>query len=224
MIHMTSEKQGNPNWFLKDVRRLPRRLPFTLIMLAILILVALVTDTFIGPLSAAWLRRLGFAPRDFIFLRWRRLFTSALVTDGGWVFWQALALMAIACGAAEWQAGTWRAAATFWGVHLVTLAVESFLLAVPARFLGLPLATATVVARDVGPSAGYFACLGLALARLARPWGWIGRGTVMALLVLFLVLPAGVGQDPVINLVAGLAHVIAFPLGWLASSFQRWPR
>ena len=73
-------------------------------MLIVLMGGAIVTNTHTTELSSHWLNRLGFAPRDIWFGRWERLFTSALVTSGGWVFWQAAGMVAVAVGAAEWLA------------------------------------------------------------------------------------------------------------------------
>ncbi|MCB0240566.1 MAG: hypothetical protein KDH08_18440, partial [Anaerolineae bacterium] len=63
-----------------------------------------------------WLQRLGFAPVDLWLARWDGLLTSALVTAGGLMFWQALLFVALTVGAAEWLAGTLAAFLVFWGV------------------------------------------------------------------------------------------------------------
>ena len=193
-------------------------------MLAALIAGALATNTHTNDLSPHWLNRLGFAPADVWLLRWERLFTSALITGGGRVFWQALAMVALSVGVAEWVAGTRRAIATFWGVHLLTLLIEALLIAWPLHQLGPPFGTALVVARDVGPSAGYFGCLGLACARFPRKqWGQAAGLLIFLSLVWTIFQPARIGQDGTVKFFADLAHIIAFPLGWLSSyvSFKR---
>jgi hypothetical protein len=153
-----------------------KRFPFTLIALLSLIVVALLTNTHLEQISQQWLNRLGFTPRDLWFMRLERLLTSVMVTHGAGVFWQALGMTALCVGLAEWLAGTRRALATFWGVHLGTLLTESALI----RWLLQPLKAIapSPLPRDVGPSAGYFACLGLASARLPRPWKWISVGVI----------------------------------------------
>jgi hypothetical protein len=45
--------------------RIARRVPFTLVMVAVLIVMALITHTVLADISAEWIPRLGFAPRDF---------------------------------------------------------------------------------------------------------------------------------------------------------------
>jgi hypothetical protein len=201
---------------LQWARQSVRRLPFTLISLVVLSLVAVLTNSHVGDLSRQWFNRLAFAPRDLSLMRWPRLITSALVTSGGGAFWQALGMVALTTGVAEWLAGTRRAALTFWGVHMVTLLTQSLLIAVPLHALGSSLGTALYLAHDVGPSAGSFGCLGLACARLPRPWRWAGGGLVLAGLVTVFLLAVFTGQDAVV-VSADMAHLLAFPVGWLSS-------
>ncbi len=193
--------------------RIARREPFTLTMLLVLAGVALATDTHVADLSLRLFNRLGFAPRDLIRLHWERLFTSALVTDGPIAFWSAMGITALASGIAEWRAGSTWAAATFWGVHLLTLVIESLLMALPMHLLGLSIGTALVLARDVGPSAGYFGSLGLAAWSLGGHWRWWACGAIMGGLVIALLLPKAAGASSVTALSANLAHLVAFPCG-----------
>lgn len=195
-----------------------RRIPFTLLMSGGLVIAALMSNTYFEQISRRWLNRTGFAPNDLWYWRLERLFTSALVTSGGRVFWQALFFVAFAVGAAEWLAGSKRTAATFWGVHLLTLVLLSLIVSLTLdqlRNFGLE---ASEVARDVGPSAGYFACLGLVSARLKRPWNWVSGGILLAVFLVAFLLPAGVGENAQVKFSADLAHLMAFPLGWLSSS------
>jgi hypothetical protein len=116
-----------------------RRIPFTLTMLLLLGLAAILTNTQVTSISAEWLDRLGFAPVDLFALDLGRLFTSALVTSGGRVFWEALGMVAFAVGLAEWLTDPLRAALTFWGVHLSTLVIESLIVVFLLHFLGMTL-------------------------------------------------------------------------------------
>jgi len=192
-----------------------KRFSFTLVMLGLLTLTAFLTNTHSGQLSAAWLERVGFAPTDLLTLDLERLFTSAVVTSGGRVFWEALAMIAFAVGLAEWCTSTRRAALTFWGVHLLTLVLSSLVIALPLHWVGAHIGTLVALSRDVGPSAGYFAALGLVAATLKKPWHWVVGGVIFAGLVISM-LTISVNGNLGMELSADLAHLIAFPLGWLS--------
>jgi hypothetical protein len=192
------------------------RFPFTLTMLALLGLTAIWTGTHTAAISANWLDRLGFAPLDLLALDLGRLFTSALVTGGGRIFWEALAMVAFAVGLSEWLTGTRRAALTFWGVHLSTLVLESLVFALPMHWIGMTLGSLVALSRDVGPSAGYFGALGLISAHLRYPWNLISGGVIFIGLQIVLLHVSG-RNDLGMKVSADLAHLIAFPLGWYST-------
>ena len=206
---------------LPSPRQLIRRVPFTLCMVVILLVVALWTNSYFQELTRAWMSRLGFAPRDFWLFRWERLFLSALVTSGGITFWLALAMVAFTSGVAEWITGTWRAVLAFWGVHLVTLVIEALIFALPLRQLGFTQARGLFFSRDVGPSAGYMGSLGYIAAFLPRPWRWVAFTVILVFLVAALFFPSHAGVTPAVELSDDMAHLIAFPLGWLAANLMR---
>ena len=194
-----------------------RRIPFTLVMVGLLLLVAWGTHSFFQELARTWVSQLGFAPRDFWFFRWERLLLSALVTSGGSIFWLALVMVGFTSGVAEWMTGSWRATVAFWGVHLVTLVLESLMFLLPLRQLGFIQARALFFSRDVGPSAGYMGSLGYVTAFLPKPWRWVAFGSILVFLIVSLFLPPRPGETQAIKLSADLAHLLAFPLGWVAS-------
>jgi hypothetical protein len=169
---------------MQSIKTFFRRVPFTLIMLTGLSLVALATNTTFEAILHHWINRLGFSSNDLWYWRIERMFTSALVTSGSKVFWDALFFVAFAVGLAEWMAGWKRAAATFWEVHLLVLILLSLIVSLAAHQLpdiGLKAIEAT---RNVGPSAGYFACLGLISAQLKRPWNLVSGAALFAMFVL----------------------------------------
>jgi hypothetical protein len=202
------------------MRSKPRTLPyipFTLVMMAGLILFAIFTNTYFDRITRHWINRVGFSPRDLWYLRFERMFTSALVTSGGKVFWQALLLVGLFVGLAEWLTGTKRATTTFWGVHLLTLVLLSLIVSLAfhqLRDFGL---AASEFERDVGPSAGYFACLGLLSAQIKRPWNWVSGMLLFIMFAVYMFLPPGEGERAAMKFSADFAHLLAFPLGWLSS-------
>jgi hypothetical protein len=201
---------------MRAITRLVHRIPFTLLMLAGLAVGALVTNTFVQSITQHWLNRAGFAPNDLWYWRLERVFTSTLVTIGGRVFWEAMAMVALIVGMTEWRNGWKRTALTFWGVNLLTLMLLSLIISLMNHQLRNFGMEADVMARDVGPSAGYFACLGLLSAQLKPPWHWISGGIILAGFVITLFMPATAGQDAQLKFSADLAHLLAFPLGWFS--------
>ncbi|OGO31681.1 MAG: hypothetical protein A2Z16_10080 [Chloroflexi bacterium RBG_16_54_18] len=202
------------------ILRILRRLPFTILMLTLLWLTALLTKTHSAQLTGDWMDLLGFAPADLLALDVWRLFTSAVTTNGGIVFCQAFVFTAFAVGWAEWQRGTLATGLVFWGVHLLTLIILSLIIALPLHWIGFTTGTLIVLSRDVGPSAGYFGVLGLDAAGLKSPWRWITGGLFLsgfaaALLMLSGKTPSGIALS------ASLAHLIAFPLGWMSNRFVK---
>jgi hypothetical protein len=201
---------------LNHIRIFLRRLPFTGFMLASLIMVAVITNTYFEQITHHWLNRTGFAPNDLWYGRLERMFTSAFVTSGGIVFWEALFFVAFAIGLAEWMSGSRQTAFTFWGVHLSTLILLSLIISLAIHQLKDFGLEASELARDVGPSAGYFACLGLVSARLNHPWEWISGGILFTIFIAVLFLPPRAGEPLAMQFSANLAHLLAFPLGWMS--------
>ena len=193
-----------------------RRLPFTLTMLTLLGLTAILTHTQFATISNKWLNRLGFAPFDLLALDLGRLFTSALVTSGGRVFLEALGMVTFAVGVSEWLTGSRRAALTFWGVHFSTLLIESLVVALPMHWFGMTLGSLVALSRDVGPSAGYFGALGLVSAHLKYPWNLLSGGAIFIALEFALIHISG-NNTLGLEVSADIAHAIAFPLGWYFS-------
>jgi hypothetical protein len=194
-----------------------RRLPFTLIVLITMSLIGVATSSILVDLSQHLFGHLAFSARDLWALRWQRLFTSSLVTTGGPAFWEGLAFIAVSVTPAEWLSGTWWAVGTFWSVHIVSLVLESLLIALPLHQLDPALGTALFVSRDVGPSNAGFGCLGLACARLPKPWRWVAGGVIMSGLLGLLALALWKGMKDIDLININLGHAISFPLGWLLS-------
>jgi hypothetical protein len=203
--------------FMKRIRLFLVRIPFTLSMLAGLTIGAMLTNTYFEQITRHWLNRTGFAPNDLWYWHLERMVTSTVVTTGGRAFWEALIMVATAVGMAEWMVGWKRSAATFWIVHLLTLILLSLIMSLAGHQLRMIGFEADLAARDVGPSAGYFACLGLVSARLKRPWHWASAGLLLALLGAAMLIPTAASDSAKLKFSADLAHLLAFPLGWCSA-------
>lgn len=206
---------------ISKLTRFILQIPFTITILSLLVLGAFFTKTHLGELSSPWFKRLGFSASDLWLLRWERLITSALVTDRPRSFWQAFGIIALAVGASERLLGTRRTAFTFWGVHFTTLGIQSLLVG-SLHWLDSPFGYGTLltVTRDVGPSAGYFAILGLLCRKLPKPFNRIVGFVAWVLLLGTMFRLAEKEEARLVKLLADMAHAIAFPFGWLSISVR----
>jgi hypothetical protein len=199
----------------KAIAQLGPRIPFTLLLLVLLASFGVYTDTVAHWIQPRWVAALGFAPVDWWPPSAWRVFASALVTTGSRAFWEAVVMVALAVGACEWLAGTATTVGAFWGIQILTLGLESLVLAVAAGLSGTPATVGALSQRTVGASIGFVGCLGVVLGRVD---GRLGRALTLVTLaclagLFFLPYPA---QSVAVKLSDDLAHLVAFPLGWLA--------
>ena len=221
MIHDNGGRSNNmTGWIAKRLIKpvnILRRFAFTLVTLLIIILVAVITGTHLQKISEEWLHLMGFAPQDVWVLRLETLILSALVTAGKWTFLQALLMIILGVGWAEWKIGTAKTALLFWVGHLVTLLSEALLIIPVMKLFHLPLGHIMAVARDIGPSAGYYCCFGLVVAKLPSKWRLFALVIMCQWLMIsfYNALFAKVLQGADIS--ASVAHLVAFVLGWVAA-------
>ena len=122
----------------------------------------------------------------------------------------------VAC--CEWVMGTRKTLFVFWTVHLVTLAAILTPIALAAATLGAAWAQLLVRAADVGPSAGYYGCLGAAV------WHWSAGRRRLLITAVLTILAARLAWSMVAvpdqgrQIAADMAHLVAFPLGLLLGS------
>lgn len=203
-----------------------RQLPFTLFMFVLLVALGVHAQTHVGPLRPDIQAWAGHSPR----LLWNgelyRLATSLLYTAGGWRFYCSIAMFCLAVGCVEWIYGTATSLSAFFGIHLATLLLMSIGVSLSASLLETHRSNLLWYAQDVGPSAGYYGCLGLAIGSLTpsrRVPLVIGIGT---LLLLRLGWSACHIPENGRMLSADISHAIAFPLGLITSRLvpARWQR
>jgi hypothetical protein len=217
MMSVSSDRDAitsrNVDDALRNAQIRAARYPFTIATLGLIAFAGFLTRTTIGQtITRGMLGGFGSSPRDLLSLDLVRVATSAFVTDGGWVFVLALACTALFVGAAEHYTGTLATLLTFWGAHFATFALM-LLLTLSLSAAGSRLALLLYATRDVGPSAGYVGCLGLALVTSGRAWRWWAIGFVAAALgaTLVLALPELRSQPREVS--AALAHLTALAVG-----------
>ncbi|HTL47052.1 MAG TPA: hypothetical protein VL688_03210 [Verrucomicrobiae bacterium] len=195
-------------------------LPFTFILLAVVAAAGFWAGTHTGVLSDPWLEKIGYAPADLGAGRLGRMFVSTFFTDGPKSLVLAMAVTLLAVGGLERVAGTARAVLTFWGAHTLTLLFLSVLMLLPLRPLTDFFGEELKLVRDVGPSAGYFGCLGALMLGLGA-WRWPAIAAVFAGLIVVFCRPAAAGENPLVKKHADLAHLTAFFFGVLSG--MCWP-
>lgn len=196
-----------------------KRIPVTLSLLIALAVWAFFTDSVMDELPRRFLRRFGFAPLDLWEFDLVRVFTSALVTHGRAVFAGALVMVALFVGAVEKRSGSTWALGTFWAVHIWTLLMLSLTSYMAEGEPGGTLGSTMSTLRDVGPSAGYFGCVGFAVATLGhRRLRLLVSVLVVAWLGADLAGVVAIGGALPQELSADLAHLIAFPSGWIVGA------
>ena len=202
-----------------EVLRLASRCPFTCLMLASLTAAGVYARTHVGPLDADFHRHVGSSAHLLSRGELHRVVTSLFFTAGGWQFYTSLLMFAGAVGWLEATAGTRVAAVAFTSIHGVT---------VVAMAIGIGLLNTLATSHrgsllwsmtDVGPSAGYYGCLGIALGRLG-----LNNRPLLILAVLTILVARVIWSSYQLSesgrmMSADLAHLIAFPLGVVVARF-----
>lgn len=180
-----------------------------------LTLFALWSDSYSDSLNPLWRRSLGFAPVSLVDLNWHQTLTSLVVTAGERHFLQSMAMLTIAVGFCEYVHGTSAAIKVFFTSHLFVIVGLSLLVVLPAHYAGSDWGTALATQQDVGPSAGYYGCLGAGFASMKS--GRRRLAMSVTLMILLVRLVNSVSQLPDLASIASadLSHLVALPLGFL---------
>ena len=190
-----------------------RNYRLTLIATTILLLSAIASNSYWQPLAAPWREWVGFAPSDLPALQWQRLLTSLALTGGGWKFLTSLAMLIVCLGFCEHIYGTPAACRLFFLCHLTILTIISISVILLAEIHPSSSVDALMNGRDVGPSAGYYGCLGAILIQASRS---IKQASFTILIVILLVrLSVSVGHLPSnpATVSADFAHLVALLFG-----------
>ena len=173
---------------------------------------SLVHGTWSGPLAETARTVFGHSPLHIANGSWGRILSSLFITGDPIHFFQAFAMILFCVGILELQSGSWLAAASFLSVHLLTLLIQSGILLSVHAWFDHGWTHEWSSALDVGPSAGYYGCLGVAIFRCSSARrGWI-IVAVLSVLLLRWMATATFQQDGA-QFQSDMAHAIAFPLG-----------
>ncbi len=194
---------------------------FTLVSATLLTSFAFWSNSHSSRLSDVWRTAIGFSPLSTVELQWHRPLTSLLFTAGDRIFLQSLIMLCICVGLCEQRFRTATTTLVFFASHLIVTVGLALFVILPFHTAGAEWATVLASEKDVGPSAGYYGCLGFWIASLNS------RHRRILILCLILVLavrlvfslekielnPATVSAD--------LGHLAAFPLGLIVGFWNQ---
>ncbi len=192
---------------------------FTLLMLVLIASFAELTKSNKGRLKPEWLLHMGYAPKDIWFRKIEKIFLSALITDSQKAYIQALILIFFFVGTLEIMTRTWYTLICFWSVHVLTLLIVSLLIIIPAKKSGHVLGEELYFAKDVGPSAGYFGCLGVLLGYLPGALSLISLILMCVGILVYLTQPVA-KEHRLMKIHSDLAHLIAVLIGFALGLFD----
>ncbi|MBM3964405.1 MAG: rhomboid family intramembrane serine protease [Planctomycetes bacterium] len=176
-----------------------------------------------GPLAETARTVFGHSPLQMANGSWGRILSSLFITGDPIHFFQAFAMILFCVGTLECQSGSRIAAASFLSVHLVTLLIQSGILLSVHAWVDQGWTHQWSSALDVGPSAGYYGCLGVAIFR----WNSARRGwiiiAVLSILLLRWMAAATFHQNGT-QFQSDMAHAIAFPLGLALGHITNTPK
>ncbi len=209
--------RGPSAWSL--VWALARRLPFTLALVAAVLLITLSSAPLHEALGSAALERWGFSLADLESGRLLRLLTCPFHVLRLSMLLSIVGSLLLFVGACEYLLGTRRAALAFLAGHVAGY-LGGFLLLAGLGRLGLEWASGMAMVRDVGASAGAFGAAGAAVAFLPPRQRRGAFLVIAAYLVLALIISTRRWD---------FEHAVAFPAGFVLGGIllvrqgRAWP-
>ncbi len=195
-----------------------RRYPFTISLLTAVTIAASFALYLPGSLPSDWSANYGFAPRHFASGDLLRLITSVFLTHDGLHFGFAVSMILWVVAWSERTIGSLNSFCIFALSHLTSML--AFAIGVGA--LQWTYLSQTVSAlydfHDVGPSAGYYGCLGALLVTSKLTYRPAIIAGILALLSLRIILSVRFMPDSHAVLSADIVHLIATLTGMVIRS------
>lgn len=166
---------------------IPRRIPATLALVAVLLVVGVLTAALWQPFrsSPLW-EPFAYGLPAIEAGRWWTPVTGTFVIDQPWVY--ALTIASLwGMAYLEYRRG-WRVALAYFGVGQLFAVLAAALVLWAGALLPWPWAQAQAAALDVGPSGGALACIAAAVSLFVAPWrlrAWIVLVAFVFLALLF---------------------------------------
>lgn len=202
-----------------------RRFPFTICLLSAVSLAAGLAHFFPGSIPADWSESYGFAPRHFASGDLLRLITSVFLTHDGLHFAFAVTMISFVVAWAERNLGTSIAICIFALSHLTSMLVFAIGVGALQSTSVRQSVSALYDFHDVGPSAGYYGCLGAVLVAAHLTYKRVVAVGLIAFLMLRIFISAKFASQSHALLSADLVHLLAALVGMsLGTIFARFGR
>ena len=186
---------------------------FTLVSATLLTTFAFCSNSHSSHLSDVWRTAIGFSPLSTVELQWHRSLTSLLFTAGDRIFLQSLIMLCICAGLCEQRFRTTTTTLVFFASHLIVTVGLALFVILPFHVSGAEWATALASEKDVGPSAGYYGCLGFWMVSInSRHRRFLIPCLILVLAVRLAISLAQFELNPA-TVSADLSHLAAFLLG-----------
>ncbi len=182
-----------------------RKIPFTLVIVAAILIVTTVTGSILRPLTEEQYRVWGYGFDTLERWRWQALILTMFQVSRPYVVLTVSATLLLMLGACEYILGTWRAMLVFTVSHVVgyvgaDLVLRALLVAGANSIIPL------TQQYDVGASAAAFGAAGAVLPFLPSRMRKILFALIVMYLVIFLLTSRAIWD---------IEHLLAFPIGLL---------
>ena len=190
-------------------------LPFTTVLLLTILAASFLAHNMHGELDQEVATQVGHAPRHWWAGELLRLITSIPFTSDRMHLAVALVMTALCVGSCERWRGTFATIGIFLASHGLTLGVLAAALYVGHALAPTHSSRQLLDISDVGPSAGYYGCLGASLLASKRRSLLLSSCAVIGYLAVRVVLAwtSPAFQPHIFQ--TDLAHLIAFGIGGL---------
>lgn len=183
-----------------------RRLPFTLLMELLIIIVAVTHGSIWGHLSQSATLRWGVGLHNLWEGRFYTFITSTFFVRDLRMFAGMIFLIGYSVGIYEWLRGTKRAIMLYWSTNLLAPLLACLFVVLPLYLAGTAIGQELAFLSDMGASAGAAGCVGGSVSQAPHRY----RKWLFGFILLFLVSKLLFFPEPF----ADTIHLIAFPIGF----------
>jgi len=205
---------------LKWVHR--KCLPVTLGLMVLILATGFIQGTWYEQLTGENRALFDYSPQHIMDGAWHRIISSFPLTGDPSHLGTAVLMTLLCVGWLELLQGSATTLAVFSGVHVSTAIIKGLMLSRGLAWSSIPSTSWRIASHVVGPSAGFYGCLGVCIFLLPKTMRVWFIFVIMVVLALRLIIGIGSARRTDTLIRSDLAHLIAFSLGIaIAYSFVR---